>query len=30
MKGIIKYDISAMQGEKLLRMNIIVSFIHKS
>lgn len=28
MKGIIQYDIGAIQGEKLLRMNI-VSFIAK-
>lgn len=29
MKGMIHYDIGAMQGEKLLRMNMIISFIHK-
>lgn len=29
MKGMVQYDIGAMQGEKLLRMNMIISFIHK-
>lgn len=29
MKGMIQHDIDAMQREKLLRVNIIISFICK-